>query len=139
MKSGEIMFCSCNKTTAKKSILIVDDEVNLLHSISFTLKRNGYKVATATNGREAFDIIVNHEKNDKLFDLIITDMQLPGLTGKELIKELDWVKISVPILVITAHGTTALKKEIQCCNGCDFLSKPFSTEELVKRVGKILK
>ncbi len=132
------MFDLCKKTTEKKSILIVDDEVNLLHSISFTLKRNGYRVSTATNGQEAFDIIVKHEKNNKSFDLIITDMQLPGLTGKELIKELDWVKISVPVLVITAHGTTALKKEIKCCDFCDFLSKPFSTDELLKRVTKIL-
>ncbi len=138
LKPGIVMPIQDEIKSVKKAILVVDDEINLLHSIAFTLKRNGYKVTTTTNGKDAFDIIVKHEREKKSFDLIITDMQLPGLTGKELIKELDCVKIDTPVLVITAHGTGDLKKEICCCSYCDFLSKPFDTNELVKRVSKIL-
>ncbi len=133
------MHSKNEKISDRKSIFIVDDEVNLLHSISFTLKRNGYKVTTATNGMEALNIIIDHEKNKKPFDLIITDMQLPGLTGKELIEKLNGTKIKTPVLLITAHGTGTLKNEICCCSSCDFLDKPFNTDVLVKRVAKILK
>lgn len=127
------------KIAGKKSIFVIDDEVNLLHSIRFTLRRKGYRVSTATSGKEALNKIIKSNKNNKPFDLIITDLQLPGLTGKEIIESLKGINISTPILVITAHGTGSLKKEI-CCGGCcDILDKPFDAEVLAKRVSKILK
>lgn len=126
-------------STTRKSILIVDDEINLLRSMEFTLKRVGYKITTATNGKEAFDLIVELERKKKSFDLIITDMQLPGLTGKQLIDELNFVKINVPILVITGHGDKNMVVELlnKGCQG--YLDKPFNSDELVKRVTDILK
>ena len=136
---GNTMLTQKENPTSRKSILIVDDEINLLRSMAFTLKRNGYKITTATNGKEAFDLIVEFDRNKKSFDLIITDMQLPGLTGKQLIDELNFIKISVPILVITGHGDKNMVVELlnKGCRG--YLDKPFNSDELLKQVLKILK
>ena len=126
-----------NQTT-KKSILIVDDEINLLRSMAFTLRRNGYRVTTATNGKEALDVIVESERSKESFNLIITDMQLPGLTGKQLIDELNFIKIDVPILVITGHGDKNMVVDLlnKGCRG--YLDKPFNSDELLNQVFKML-
>lgn len=124
--------------TTKKPILIVDDEINLLRSMAFTLRRNGYRVTTATNGKEALDVIVESERSKESFNLIITDMQLPGLTGKQLIDELNFIKIDVPILVITGHGDKNMVVDLlnKGCRG--YLDKPFNSDELLNQVFKML-
>jgi CheY-like chemotaxis protein len=121
----------------KKRILVADDEENTLHAVEFVLETADYRVATAKNGREALEKVVAARDSRKPFDLFIVDIQMPGLTGLELMDELKRLNIDVPILVITGYGSEELAAEL-VRRGCDgYLDKPFDDEKLVKRVATI--
>jgi FixJ family two-component response regulator len=118
--------------------MIVDDEESLLQSLNFTLKRNNFSILTYANGSKALKRITDSYRNGEKISLIITDIQLPGLTGLELIDELNRMDIDIPVLVITNYGTRELIIEL-LRKGCkDYLDKPFSTADLVKRVSTVL-
>jgi CheY-like chemotaxis protein len=72
----------------KIKILIAEDEDQMTHSMSFLLQVGGYDVQTVSNGREAIESITNGIKNNNPFDLLITDIQMPEMTGEELIEYL---------------------------------------------------
>ena len=121
----------------KRHILVVDDEENALYAMEFILETADYGVTTAKNGQEALDKILAAKDNGSLFDLLIADIQMPVLTGLELVDELKRLSIDVPILVITGYGSKELSDELMR-KGCDgYLDKPFDDEELMKRVATI--
>ena len=120
----------------RKHILIVDDDLNLLRSMEFILEAADFKVSAGQNGQEALEKIkaaVCHPP-----DLLITDIQMPGLTGVQLIDEVRRMNQSIPILVITAYGDWKLKSELsqRGCHHC--LDKPFDEEKLLEKVFMIL-
>lgn len=121
----------------RKHILIVDDDLNLLRSMEFILEAADFQVSAGRNGQEALDKI----KGDPTctpFDLLITDIQMPGLTGAQLIDEMQRMNRSIPILVITAYGDQKLRRELsqRGCQHC--LDKPFDEEKLLENVFTIL-
>jgi DNA-binding response OmpR family regulator len=126
--------------SGKKRIFIVNDDLNFLHSLTFTLKRGGFQVITATNGKSAYEMIVNSENNEDLPDLLIVDMRIPGYTGKELISLLVSAQINIPVLLTTTQTylvsefVSGLKPDIKC----QVLIKPFDSKELLKRIAEIL-
>jgi phosphoserine phosphatase RsbU/P len=120
---------------SKKHILIADDEQNTLMTLQFILEVADYRVTTADNGREALDKVLD---SGSPVDLLITDIQMPGLTGLELMDELNRLKIGVPFLAITGYGNKELIAELTS-RGCHkYLDKPIDEEELVECVAMLL-
>ncbi len=119
----------------RATILIADDEPNILISLEFLMKREGYEVKLARDGQEAIDAIVEHRP-----DLVLLDVMMPRKTGFEVCQEIrahDAVK-STRILMLTAKGRdTDVAKGLAL--GVDaYMTKPFSTRELVEKVRSML-
>ncbi len=121
-----------------KHIMIIDDEPDFRYSAGIALRKAGYKISEADNGRNALALILNAQKMDEHFDLLLIDMRMPEMSGMELIEELKKSNISVPIFVISAYVHSALFKELQSKGCSEFLQKPFEPEEMVRRVENIL-
>ena len=122
----------------RKHILVADDEQNLLLSMQFVLEVADYKVTTAENGQEALDKILEAESGGSPIDLLITDIQMPLLTGLELIDKLNRLQMDVPVLVITGYGSEELAAGLTRGDRNEYLDKPIDDEELVERVAVLL-
>jgi two-component system alkaline phosphatase synthesis response regulator PhoP len=116
-----------------KRIYLVEDEAVLLDSIKLNLEYDGYDVVGIKSGTEAFD----NAKELGESDLVILDVMLPGYNGIQVCKEIR--KFSdVPILFLSAKGTTPDRVGGLKAGGNDYLSKPFDLEELLLRVKVLL-
>jgi two-component system alkaline phosphatase synthesis response regulator PhoP len=119
----------------EKKILIADDEVHIIQVVAIKLKNNGFEVITAENGQKAYELAC-----EQMPDLIITDFQMPVMTGLELIKNLrqNPDTASVPVIMLTARGFAIeddIRKDLKIS---DCLSKPFSPRELLQNVQQVL-
>ncbi|MBX2938872.1 MAG: response regulator transcription factor [Ferruginibacter sp.] len=117
----------------KDSILIVEDEENLMEALKLNLELEGYEVTSCANGAQALDIV--HKEH---FDLIILDIMLPEVDGITVCETIRLQNDEIPILILSAKNTGAdrvlgLKKGAD-----DYLTKPFNLEELLLRVKKLL-
>ncbi|NLD98971.1 MAG: response regulator [Fibrobacter sp.] len=121
----------------KLKILIVDDEPVLLRSLAFTLRRNQFSVTTSISGAEALHLIEEEYSRGGCFDLLITDIQLPEISGLELIDALKERNIEIPVIVITVYNDYSVISEIHRRKINHFLTKPFTAEDLLKEVLKI--
>jgi len=122
----------------KKRILIADDEAAMLHTMAFTLKRKGYEVETVSDGERAYKKIMEKYFNHKIYDLLITDIQMPGLSGLELILRIRAAGISTPILAITGFRNKHMSAELLQAGCQDFIDKPFSMNEFIDHISKLL-
>jgi len=120
---------------AKETILVVDDEEDVLELVRYNLEKNGYQVQTAVSGEEALKLA-----RLKSPDLIILDLMLPGIDGLEVCKQLKSESKTqhTPIIMLTAKG-----EESDIVTGLelgadDYVTKPFSPKVLVARVRRIL-
>jgi phosphate regulon transcriptional regulator PhoB len=118
------------------SILVVDDEEDVLELLRYNLEKDGYKVYTATSGEEALEKAIG-----KLPDLVALDVMLPGIDGLEVCKKLknDAKTSYIPIIMLTARG-----EESDIVTGLeigadDYVTKPFSPKELIARIKAILR
>ena len=115
------------------SVLIVEDEENLLAAVKYALERDGYEVFTATDGANGLDL-----GRQPIFDLIILDVMLPELDGLELCRILRQDS-DVPILMLTAK-VEEIDRVIGLEIGADdYMTKPFSMRELLARVRAMLR
>jgi DNA-binding response OmpR family regulator len=116
----------------------VDDEVDFLFSASIALRRAGFRVKVSDNGREALVMILEAHKNKTPFDLLITDIRMPGMSGFELIDAVKRSGILTPFFAMTCFSDGDLIRELggKGCN--EVIEKPFQPEELVKRIRGIL-
>ena len=119
--------------TAPK-VLAVDDEDNLLFIVASAFKLAGYGVVPATNGRDALRLAASESP-----DLIVLDVMLPDLDGFEVCRRLRSDGIDIPIIFLTARDATDDRLRGLTIGGDDYLTKPFSIEELVARAGVILR
>jgi glycerol kinase/signal transduction histidine kinase/CheY-like chemotaxis protein len=115
-------------------VLIVDDEMIICRLGKEMLSRSGCKVTCCSNGREALDIF-GSKKND--FDLVILDMIMPEMNGKETFYELKKVDPSVKILLSSGYSKNGEVEELLKHGANGFLQKPFSIEELNRRITEI--
>ena len=119
----------------KKKILIVEDNPVHIKLIEMTMRARNYILLKATNGEEALDMAIRERPN-----LIIMDMNLPGMTGFEISKKLreNPAFSHTPIIAITAYAM-ARDREMAIESGCDaYLTKPIDTRELPELVAKLL-
>jgi CheY-like chemotaxis protein len=116
-------------------ILVADDESHILHVVSLKLRNAGYKVITARDGQEAFDL-ATHEQPD----LIITDYHMPQLSGIELCQKLkqEPATINSPTIMLTARGYNLDDGDMQDNGILRMLSKPFSPRQLLQTVNEVL-
>ena len=114
-------------------ILLVDDEVNLRHTLSYALRQEGYDVLTAADGEQAVALFGTSHP-----DAVILDLMLPGIDGLEVCRRIRRDS-DVPILMLTARDTEVDRVVGLEIGADDYLGKPFSTRELVARVRALVR
>lgn len=114
-------------------ILIVEDNIKLLDSISSELQ-NHFQVECASDGEEALFLI-----NQNVYDLVILDLMLPGLSGIEILKNVRSKNEDLLVLILTAKESLGDKVEAFKIGANDYLTKPFYMEELVARIYAMLR
>lgn len=117
-----------------KKILLVEDEEHLLKTMLLNLELEGYEVKTANNGIEALK-----KFRSSLPDLILLDVMLPELNGFDVCEEIRKENTGIPILFLTAKGTSEDKIRGLKLGADDYLTKPFNLEELLLRIQILLK
>ena len=119
----------------KKTILIVDDEPNIVISITYLMKHAGYEVVTAYDGQQALDYLA-----DSCPALMILDVMMPNKNGFEVCEEVrgDNRFAEMPILMLTAKGSEAEMNRGVSLGADAYITKPFSTHDLVERVKALL-
>jgi len=115
-------------------VLVVDDEANITDLVGTALRYVGFEVATAATGREAIE-------RARAFrpELIVLDVMLPDLDGFEVTRRLRGEGLRIPVLFLTARDATEDKVTGLTLGGDDYVTKPFSLEELVARVRAVLR
>ena len=119
---------------SSKHILLVEDEEHLLKTIQLNLELEGYTVSTATNGIEALKEFRKGE-----FNLIVLDVMLPEMNGFDVCEQIRKENTKVPLLFLTAKGSSSDKIQGLKLGADDYLTKPFNLEELLLRVQILLK
>jgi nitrogen regulation protein NR(I) len=119
------------KTNPK--ILLVEDDTNIATGLQKVMRASGYDVATLGRGDTGLERAVAEP-----FDVVVTDLKLPGLDGLELVRQLHQAKPKLPIILITAHGTTEIAIEATKWGAFDYVPKPFEVDELLDLVAKAL-
>jgi DNA-binding NtrC family response regulator len=114
-------------------VLLVEDETNMAKMQAKILQRKGYDVDTASNGREALG------KLDRTnFDVVITDLKMPVMDGMQLLREMNIKERGCAVIVLTGHGTIESAVEAMQHGAADYLTKPYSPDELLLKVDKLL-
>ena len=109
----------------KSRILIVEDEKNMREVMKILLEGEGYEVTCAKNGIEALSLM-----NGEIFDLIITDIKMPGVDGFQVLKKVQELSPETLVLMITAFGTTESAVEAMKLGAYDYIHKPFKIDEI---------
>ena len=112
-----------------KRILVVDDDEHLRLVMQETLASSGYAVESAESGQQALDIL-----NTESFDLIISDLMMPGIKGNELLKEAKKRYPDIGFFLISAYGTIETAVDAMKTGAYDFITKPFSITQIESRV-----
>ncbi len=115
-------------------LLVVDDEPNIAEVVTMALRFNGFNVETAATGREALAAVSKFKPH-----LMVLDVMLPDMEGFEVASRLGAQRAGVPIIFLTARDATEDKVRGLTGGGDDYMTKPFSLEELVARIRTILR
>lgn len=119
-------------------ILIAEDEPSALRTMRLMLLAEGYEVEASSDGIEAFEKISVAHRDGAPYDLLITDIQMPGMTGDELVERIKAENIPCRFLAISGFGEKHLVVKLMR-KGChDFLDKPFSDDDLAQSVDRVL-
>jgi two-component system alkaline phosphatase synthesis response regulator PhoP len=120
---------------SRKKVLIVDDEIHIVHVVAIKLRNNDYEVISAENGAEAFKLACSEKP-----DIIVTDFQMPVMTGLELVQKIrqcDQIK-DIPVIMLTARSFAVEDQQKEDLRISQCLSKPFSPRELLENIEDIL-
>ena len=118
-----------------KKLLVVDDEPNIVISLEYLMKREGYDVLVATDGNQALEAIQREQPA-----LVLLDVMMPGKTGFEVCQAVraDPALDGVRILMLTAKGRETDVSKGLALGANAYMTKPFSTRELVQKVAELL-
>jgi DNA-binding response OmpR family regulator len=120
----------------KGTILVIDDEKDLLELVRYNLEKDGYDIICAADGQTGLDIAQRHKP-----DLIVLDLMMPGMDGLEVCRQLrsDGRTNRTPIIMLTARATEADRVVGLEMGADDYVTKPFSPRELVARVKAVMR
>jgi two-component system OmpR family response regulator len=125
---------NANGTATKARLLVVDDEPNIVELLSAALRYAGFEVATATSGNEALQVAERWKP-----DLLVLDVMLPDLDGFSVVRQLRGRRRAVPVVFLTAKDANEDKVMGLTVGGDDYVTKPFSLEEVVARLRGLLR
>lgn len=115
-------------------ILIAEDDEMMLKTMEFKLKREGFDVIACANGEEAINKIITESP-----DVIITDIMMPIITGLDIVRKVkSELNLNIPIIVLSAVGLEKTVLEAFELGADDFITKPFSPNELIVRVRRLM-
>lgn len=114
-------------------ILVVDDETSMREFLDVLLSKEGYKVSTARNGKQALNMIRKNE-----YDLVLTDIRLGDITGLEVLREAKKKNVDIIVIMISAYSTTEIAVTAMNEGAYDFVPKPFDNNELKHTIKKAL-
>ena len=116
---------------SQPKILLIEDDASIVGGLKKELQVEGYEVAVAERGDDGLA-----QAKAQPFDVVITDLKMPGLSGLKLVEQLHATKPKLPIIVVTAFGTTETAIEATKLGAYDYLLKPFDMAELLDLVAK---
>jgi two-component system OmpR family response regulator len=125
---------SANGSARQARLLVVDDEPNIVELLSAALRYAGFEVATATSGNEALQVAERWKP-----DLLVLDVMLPDLDGFSVVRQLRGRRRAVPVVFLTAKDANEDKVMGLTVGGDDYVTKPFSLEEMVARIRAVLR
>jgi len=120
---------------ADRKVLVVDDEVHIVHVVAIKLRNNGFEVIAADNGAEGLKLALSEKP-----DIIVTDYQMPVMTGLELVEQLRQNEQTkdIPVIMLTARSFAIPQQQQDELRISGCLSKPFSPKELLGNIEDIL-
>lgn len=120
---------------SEKTVLVVDDEIHIVHVVAIKLRNNGFRVISAENGAEAFELACQEKP-----DIVVTDFQMPVMTGLQLVQKLRATEQTkdIPVIMLTARGFAVEDEQKENLQISEFLSKPFSPKELLRSIEDVL-
>ena len=121
--------------TGSEQLLLVEDENEIVEINQSALEKLGYRVSTCNDGAAALKLV---ERNPKQFDLVLTDMTMPKMTGDRLARAILKLNPAIPIIMGTGHSDTINREEALDLGIKEFYHKPLSTDRLVRLVRKVL-
>jgi DNA-binding NtrC family response regulator len=118
-----------------EKLLIVDDEPDMLKLLGMIIRgKTLYEIITTNNPAEALDLIGRGG-----YDLVITDLKMPGLDGVEILDAVKRYDQDIPVIIMTAYGTIETAEEALSKGAFDFITKPFRKEQILFTIEKALK
>ncbi len=118
-----------------EKLLVVDDEPDMLRLLSMIIKdKTPYEITTTNNPLEALELAKRGG-----YDILVTDLKMPGLDGIELLNAVRAFDPDIPIIIITAYATAESAAEAMDKNAFDFITKPFRKEQIVFTIEKAVK
>jgi CheY-like chemotaxis protein len=129
----QIQELQAKRVVKKRPILLVDDEKNIRLTLSQSLEPLGLPIQTAVNGEEALQKL-----DDAEFGLLLLDLKMPGMDGMEVLHRVRERWPTIPVIIITAHGTIESAVDAMKIGAVDFIQKPFSPREIRELVTKVL-
>ncbi len=118
----------------KANILVVDDERTIRDSIKTVLEDDGYETDTASNGKEALELV-----NEKDYEIIITDLKMPEMDGMELVEQCQHICPQTSVVIITAHASLESAIKALRMGAYDYILKPFDFEDVLLKIKRLLK
>lgn len=114
-----------------KTVLVIEDEPNIIEAISFILSRDGWTVDTHSNGHDAVGVV-----QSKKPDVLILDVMLPGRSGYDILRELrqDYSPLQLPVLMLTARGQSKDRELAEQAGVNRFMTKPFANADVLEAV-----
>ncbi len=114
----------------RKAVLLVDDELPILYSLGNYLEKNVFYVKLAVNGEDA----LAEFRSTTSFDLVITDLVMPGINGLDVLKEIKKINSKIGVFILTGYGHTALAIEELRSSADEIIFKPCDPDELISKM-----
>lgn len=124
-----------NRLGGQESILFIDDEEALVFTVKNNLALLGYDVVGETQSNKALDLL---KQAPKRYDLVITDMAMPEMTGEELVKAIQKIRPDIPIIICTGYSEKINEDQLQKMGIQAFLLKPFFVKEMATLIRQVM-
>ena len=117
-----------------QKILVIDDELDMLMLLRMIIEDNtNYEVETTNNPSEALKLLT-----EKDYNLVISDLKMPGMDGIELFDELSEIRPKVPVIIMTAYGSLETSEDAMKKGVADFITKPFRKDSILFTINRVL-